>query len=180
MGVDANSLYPSCFSSSVNSNIPYTSGQMYMPGRLLLSMKCETEKQKEFAINIINGKKELFITEAKLSSYNEVKDKFANFPPIMRNIEITNSKDMIGDQMYTYMKSNGMNVDNKSIKLTQLLETHLCKSSRNDISPTCFIDISSNYLWFLIDKGLLLKMLKVSCHFANILDLKDLLKNLCV
>jgi hypothetical protein len=34
-GVDANSLYPSCFSSLINPNIPYTGGQMYMPGRLL-------------------------------------------------------------------------------------------------------------------------------------------------
>jgi hypothetical protein len=28
MGVDANSLYPSCFSSSINPFIPYTGGQM--------------------------------------------------------------------------------------------------------------------------------------------------------
>jgi hypothetical protein len=67
MGVDANSLYPSCFSSSINPNISYTGGQMYMPGRLLQSFKCDTEKQKAYALNIINEKKDLFITEVKIS-----------------------------------------------------------------------------------------------------------------
>jgi hypothetical protein len=33
MDVDTNSLYPSCISSSINPNIPYTGGQMYMPGK---------------------------------------------------------------------------------------------------------------------------------------------------
>jgi hypothetical protein len=66
MGVDANSLYPSCFSSSINPNIPYTEGQMYMLGRLLQSFKCDTEKQKAYALNIINEKKELFITEVNI------------------------------------------------------------------------------------------------------------------
>jgi hypothetical protein len=79
MGVDVNSLYPSCFSSSINSNIPYTNNQMYMPGRLLLSMKCDTEDHKKFALDIINEKKDLFITEVKLSSSDEVKNKFVNF-----------------------------------------------------------------------------------------------------
>jgi hypothetical protein len=62
MGVDVNSLYPSCFSSSVNLNIPYTNNQMYMPGRLLQSFKFDTEKQKAYVLSIINEKKELFIT----------------------------------------------------------------------------------------------------------------------
>jgi hypothetical protein len=153
MGVDANSLYPSCFSSSINPNIPYTGGQMYMPGRLLQSFKCDTEKQKDYALSIINEKKDLFITEVKLSSSDEVKNKFVNFPPIMRNINITNSKEMIGEAMYNYMKENGMKVDGKSIKLTQLLDSHLCKSSRNDKEATGFIAISSYYIWFLIDNG---------------------------
>jgi hypothetical protein len=58
MGIEANSLYPSCFSSSINSNIPYTGDQMYMPGRLLPSFKCDTEKQKAYVLNIINKKKD--------------------------------------------------------------------------------------------------------------------------
>jgi hypothetical protein len=69
----------------------------------------------------------------------------------MRNIGITNSKEMIREAMYNYMKENGMKVDGKSVKLTQLLDTHLCKSGRNDKEVTGFIAISSYYLWFLID-----------------------------
>jgi hypothetical protein len=65
-GVDANSLYPSCFSSSINPNIPYTGGQMYMPGRLLQSFKHDTEKKKAYDLNIINEKKDLFITEFQI------------------------------------------------------------------------------------------------------------------
>jgi hypothetical protein len=34
MGVDMKSLYLSCFSSSINFNILYTSGQMYMPDNI--------------------------------------------------------------------------------------------------------------------------------------------------
>jgi hypothetical protein len=100
MGVDANSLYPSCFSSSINPNIPYTNGQMYMPGRLLQSFKCDSEKQKAYAISIINEEKDLFITEVKISCPEDKKNQIVNFPPIMRNISITNSKEMIEEAMY--------------------------------------------------------------------------------
>jgi hypothetical protein len=47
----------------------------------------------------------------------------------MRNIGITNSKEMIGEAMYNYMKENGMKVDGRSVKLTQLLDTRLCRSA---------------------------------------------------
>jgi hypothetical protein len=79
MGVDANSLYPSCFSSSINPNIPYIGGQMYMPGRLLQSFKCDIEKQKAYALNIINEKKDLFIAEIKISCPEDKKNQFGNF-----------------------------------------------------------------------------------------------------
>jgi hypothetical protein len=103
LGVDANSLYPSCFSSSINPNKPYIGGQMYMLGRLLQSFKCDTEKQKAYALSIIKEKKDLFIAEVKISCHEVKKNQFVNFPPIMRNIEITNSKEMIGEVMYNYM-----------------------------------------------------------------------------
>jgi hypothetical protein len=92
MGVNANSLYPSCFSSSINPNISYTGGQMYMPGRFIQSFKCDTEKQKAYALSIINEKKDLFIAEIKMSCPEDKKNQFVNFPPIMRKIGITNSK----------------------------------------------------------------------------------------
>jgi hypothetical protein len=59
----------------------------------------------------------------------------------MRNMSITNSKEMIGEAMDNYMKENGMKKDGKSVKLTQLLDTHLCKSGRNDKETTVFIVI---------------------------------------
>jgi hypothetical protein len=99
MDVDANRLYSSCFSSSINPFIPYTGGQMYMPGRLLQSFRCDSENQKAYALNIINEKKDLFIAEVKISYLEDKKNRFINFPPFMRNIGITNAKDMIGEAM---------------------------------------------------------------------------------
>jgi hypothetical protein len=51
------------------------------------------------------------------------------------------------------MKENWMKKVGRSVKLTQLLATHLCKSGRKDKDATIFIAISSFYLWFLIDNG---------------------------
>jgi hypothetical protein len=146
MGIDANSLYPSCFSSSINPNIPYTNGQMYMPGRLIQSLKCDSEKQKKIALDIINEKEDYLIDKVKISCLEDKKNKFVNFPPIMRNIGITHSKEMIGKAKYNYMKENWMKVDERSVKFTQLLDTHLCKSGRNDKKVTGFIIVLSYYL----------------------------------
>jgi hypothetical protein len=55
------------FYTSINPNIPYTDGQMYMSGRLLQSFKCDSENQKADALNIIHEKKDLFIAEIKIS-----------------------------------------------------------------------------------------------------------------
>jgi hypothetical protein len=85
----------------------------------------------------------------------------------MRNIDITNSKEMLGEAMYNYMKENGMKVDGKSVKLTQLLATHLCKSGRNDKDATGFIAISSYCLWFLIDKGFIVDDVKNMMAFSK-------------
>jgi hypothetical protein len=43
-------------------------------------MKCDTDKQKELALNIINDEKDFFIAEVKLSSSDEIKNKFVYFP----------------------------------------------------------------------------------------------------
>jgi hypothetical protein len=79
---------------------------------------------------------------------------------MMRNIGITNSKEMIGVAIYNYMKENWMKVDGKSVKLTQLLDTHLCKSGRNDKDAIGFIAISTYYLWFLIDNDFIVDDVK--------------------
>jgi hypothetical protein len=85
----------------------------------------------------------------------------------MRIIGITNSKEMIGEAMYNYMKENGMKVDGRSVKLTQLLDTHLCKSGRNDKEVTGLIAISSYYLWFLIDDGFIIDDVKSLMTFRK-------------
>jgi hypothetical protein len=70
-----------------------------MPRRLLLSFKCDTEKQKEYALSIINEKNDLFIGKVTISCPEDKKNQFVNFPSLMRNIGITNSKKMIGEAM---------------------------------------------------------------------------------
>jgi hypothetical protein len=66
-----------------------------MPDRSLQSFKCDTQKQKAYALCIIKGNKDLFITEVQISCPKANKNYFLNFHPIMRNINITNSKEMI-------------------------------------------------------------------------------------
>jgi hypothetical protein len=85
----------------------------------------------------------------------------------MRNIGITNSKEMIGEAMYNYMKANGIKKDGRSVKLTQLLATYLCKSGRNYKEVTGFIAISSYYLWFLIDNGFIIEDVKSMMIFSK-------------
>jgi hypothetical protein len=65
------------------------------------------------------------------------------------------------------MKENGMKVDGKDVKLTQLLDTHLCKSGKNDKEVTDFIPISSCYIWFLIDNGFIVDDIKSIMTFSK-------------
>ena len=86
MGVDFNSLYPSAFSSTQHEFIPYTNGQMYMPGRISNTYKCDSEKVKNLALDIINKKDTLFIAGVKGHIPKEHLNKFINFLPIFRNL----------------------------------------------------------------------------------------------
>jgi hypothetical protein len=56
----------------------------------------------------------------------------------MRNISITNSKKMIGEAMYNYMRENDMKADGNSIKLTRLLDIHFYKLCRLIFLPNLF------------------------------------------
>jgi hypothetical protein len=49
-----------------------------MPGRLLQSFKCDTEKQTTYALNFLNEKKDLFIVEVKISCPEDKKNRFIN------------------------------------------------------------------------------------------------------
>jgi hypothetical protein len=140
IGLDANSLYPSVFSSVYNEHNPYTDGKMYMPGRIKETVICETDELKQKALNIIKSKNELFITEIKAHIDPQYINEFINFPPIHRNIEITTSKEFIGEYMYDVMEKNHFKTNYKENKLTMLLSTH-----------DQFMSFSSYYLWLLMD-----------------------------
>ena len=96
---------------------------------------------------------QLFIAEIKGHIDDNYINEFINFPPIFRNVDITTSKEVIGDYMYNYMKRNAFETDTKERKLTQLLRV------------SEFTAFSSYYLWFLIDR----------CHFII-----DDIKSICL
>jgi hypothetical protein len=121
--LDANSLYPSSFSSIYLSWNRYTDHTLYMAGELQ-----RTITDKVLAMKIINGREELFICvlkgEIPKKYYNTpipgASSIFANvlkFPPIIRNIDIKTSPEVIGQTMYNYMKENRIPRDKKERKL---------------------------------------------------------------
>ena len=75
-----------------------------MPGRITNTYKCDSEKVKNIALDIINKKKTLFIAVVRGHIQKEHLNKFINFLPIFRNIEITTDEKTIGPFMYNYMK----------------------------------------------------------------------------
>jgi hypothetical protein len=85
---------------------------------------------------------------------------------------------MIGEQMYNYMKDNNKKVDGKSMKLTQMLDTKYCKSSRLDNNATVFISTFSYYLWFLLDIGYHIDDIKSLITFTKQTGLKSFTEEL--
>jgi hypothetical protein len=113
-----------------------------MPGKVTAFYDVENKPEhKPIVLDIINGKKQLFIAEVKGYIDRKYLDKFINFLPIFRNIEIKNDKETIGEYMFDYMVKNKMKTGNIERKLTQLADTN------NE-----FMSFSSYYLWYLIDK----------------------------
>lgn len=138
-GVDFNSLYPSSFSSVPNPNNPYTNHIMYMPGRVE-----GVFKDKDICRSIINRRNILFLATIKGHIDERYINEFINFAPIFRNIDILTNKEMIGEYMFDHMEKHELPRNKKERKLTQLLSTH-----------GEFMNFTSYYLWFLIDR----------CHF---------------
>jgi hypothetical protein len=122
-------------------------GIMEMPGDLKFH-----SWNKEEALRIINGKKELFIASVKGHIPKEYYNEFINFPPIIRNVPIVTNKETIGEPMYQYMVDNNIPTDKTERKLTQLMDTH------NE-----YMTYNNYYLWFLMD----------TCHFV-IDDVKEI------
>jgi hypothetical protein len=139
IGIDFNSLYPSSYSSLPHPFNSYTDGIMYIPGPLKRVIKNEEE-----AMKIIKERKEIFSVDVKGHIDPNFLNEVVRFPPIFMNVDIITNKETIGESMCEYMTLNGMKVDKKERKLTQLTDTY------NEYRLT------NNYLlWFLID----------TCHF---------------
>ena len=124
IGVDFNSLYPSSFASVENKNNPYTDHKMYMPGKMTSSMTIHNENQLKRALKIINSKNTLFIALIKGYIPEECRNKCINFLPIIRNINVEKSEDIIGEYMYNYMSNHNYKLDNSEKKLTQTFCTY--------------------------------------------------------
>ena len=153
VGIDFNSLYPSVYSSVEHPFIPYTGGKMWMPGSVEQAFSTTNLMLKKRALYIIKRRDTLFVAEVKGHIPKEYWNEFINLPPIWRNVEVNLSKEVLGENMYNYLKENGMSTDGKSKKLTMLMSTHPeCATD----TESGYMSFSSYYLWFLMDR----------CHFV--------------
>ncbi len=157
LGLDFNSLYPSLFAAiehdfvkllgtkfgdSVDSSSTRGNGEdskMWMPGRILKTIECNTPELKQQARTIIDNRNSLFIAVVKGHiPENRIPDCI-NYPPIFRNIDISIDEETIGEYMFKYFTDTKQKTGHKERKLTQLMSTH-----------GEFMSFSSYYLWFLI------------------------------
>ena len=100
-------------------------------------------------MKIINSRNDLFIAVVK--GYIPDINKFINYPPIFRNIDIDIEREVIGEYMFNVIDKHNLCSQKRQRKLTQLLSTY------ND-----FMSFSSYYLWFLIDTcGFVVEDIKV-------------------
>ncbi len=75
-----------------------------MPGKLLNKIKVKSEKQFKYCLDIINKKQDLFIAVIKGQIPKDNLNKCINYLPLFRNVKVENTKEVIGDYMYEYMK----------------------------------------------------------------------------
>jgi hypothetical protein len=149
IGVDFNSLYPTAFSSCKLSYMP---DKLLMPGYYDRTITDKKQIRKHIAQR--NG---VFFVSVK--GHCAINEETINFPPIIRNIDITTDRETIGDYMYDYMKAHDMKTDKKERKLTQLINSNgeSKASERSEESKTSdrredFMVFYCYYLWFLIDR----------------------------
>ena len=144
-GLDANSLYPSSFSSQPHKFIPYSGGRMLMPGKIVDSYKCDTKETKDQALDLIkNGRDRtdyVFIASVKGKIPTDKINYCVNFPPIIRNIDMVTDEATLGPYMYRYLVNTNLSHDTKERKLTNLLSTH-----------GEYMAFNNYYLHFLIDE----------------------------
>ena len=116
IGIDFNYLYPSSFSSEPHPFNLYTNHKMLMPGSLR-----KVIKNKDGTMKIINKRNDLFIVvKGCIHDIN----KFINYSPIFRNIDIEIKGDVVSEYMMNIIEQNNLCKQRKQHKLTQLLSTH--------------------------------------------------------
>ena len=109
IGIDFNSLYPSSFSGAYHDCNPYTCHKMYMPGRVTEEIIVKNEAQLRRCLAIINSKDrftdkgQLFVVKLKGHIPKNKLNKCINFLPIIRNVNVSTEKWIIGDYMYNYL-----------------------------------------------------------------------------
>ncbi|KAA6384390.1 MAG: hypothetical protein EZS28_020084, partial [Streblomastix strix] len=99
---------------------------------------------------------DIFVAKVKgyfpKSEYNNL----LALPPILRNIEIENKKDVIGEYMYSQAQKRSLPMTKKDRKLTTLLDTN-----------GQFMVFNNYYLWILIDLGFIITDYKAIAVFEK-------------
>ncbi|KAA6384334.1 MAG: hypothetical protein EZS28_020140 [Streblomastix strix] len=99
--------------------------------------------EKPYVIkNCIDQRKEIFVAKVKGQFSKLEYNNLLPLPPIFRNIEIENKKEMIGENMYSQAQKHSLPMTKKDRKLTTLLDTN-----------GQFMVFNNYYLWLLIDLG---------------------------
>ncbi|KAA6389463.1 MAG: hypothetical protein EZS28_015009 [Streblomastix strix] len=113
--------------------------------------------EKPYVIkNCIDQRKDIFVAKVKgyfpKSEYNNL----LALPPIFRNIEIENKKEVMGEYMYSQTQKHSLPMTNKDRKLTTLLDTN-----------GQFMVFNKYYLWLLIDLGFIITDYKAITVFGK-------------
>jgi hypothetical protein len=156
-GVDFNSLYPTSFASM---ELPYFNIRnavvMKVVSLLILVSIVNAGVDCSSTIMMPGSYVETLTDRGKIAEFMKKRDKVGfisakgfvpwteetlNFPPIIRNIDLPNSVEVIGTKTYESMQKNGVKKDKVERKLTQLLDTH-----------GEHMVFYSYHLWFLIDR----------------------------
>jgi hypothetical protein len=132
-----------------------------------------TPSTNEQKMEVINGRKELFIVNIKGHIPAEKFDNrtpgavsdfvtVLNFPPVYMNLEITTNRETIGETMYEYMRTNDIPTDKKK------LNSHNCSILTVSILLLRVI-ISGFYLTIIISR------LMMSRRCTSLLEIQHLM-----
>jgi len=142
VGFDFNSLYPSVFSGAYHQANPWTGHRIWQAGAFVRTVTDKTEYMRIIKDTSRFAPEPQYVFTANITGHipeHRLNDVI-NFPPIIRNVDIVTNRETIGDFMYNYMTKNGMKVEQKERKLTNLVKVN---------KSTMF---SCYELWLFIDR----------------------------